>query len=230
MPKEVKLEQFEGPLDLLLQLIEEEKMAITEISLATVTEQFFAYVQTIDEDRSDELADFLVIATRLVYLKSKQLLPYLYPPEEEGASLAEQLKFYKRYADASKWVEQQWNGGKLGFGRIEPPPPMEGFVLPVNAGFEDLKKMFHLLLKRLRPVNPLPEVTIDRTVSIKQKIASIYEALTKMKSFSFREMIGGAESKTEVIVSFLALLELVRDAKVSIHQETSFNDMVIRRV
>jgi segregation and condensation protein A len=230
MPQAVKLEKFEGPLDLLLQLIEDEKMAITDVSLATVTEQFFAYIQTIEDDRSEELADFLVIATRLVYIKSKQLLPYLYPPEEEGTSLADQLKFYKRYADASKWVEKRWNSGVIGYGRIETPPPMEGFVLPANAQPFDLRAALYLLLKRLRPINPLPQVTIDKTVSVKQKIASIYEALKNLRSLSFREMISTAESKTEVIVSFLALLELVKDAKVSIEQDVAFNDMVIQKI
>jgi segregation and condensation protein A len=230
MAKEIKLEQFQGPLDLLLKLIEEEQLSITEISLATVTEQFFHYLSSLEVNRSDELADFLVIATRLVYLKSKQLLPYLYPAEDEGVSLADQLKLYKRYADASKLVEERWKLGWQAYGRIEPAPPQEGFVLPINARPTDLHSTLVQLLKRLKPVNPLPAVTIDRTVSVRQKVIAIYEALQSLHRVSFRDIVGNAENKTEVIVSFLALLELIKDAKISIHQNVAFDEMMIDKV
>src|SRR3989338_6596602 len=120
MAKEIKLEKFQGPLDLLLQLIEQDELNITEISLSNVTEQFFDYLNKLEESRSEELADFLVIATKLVYLKSKHLLPYLYPEADEGPSLAEQLKLYKRYADASKEIGRLWEQGSIASGRIEP--------------------------------------------------------------------------------------------------------------
>lgn len=229
MAKEVKLEQFEGPLDLLLKLIEEEKLSITEISLATVTEQFFHYLSSLEINRSDELADFLVIATRLVYLKSKQLLPYLNPAEDEGVSLADQLKLYKKYADASKLVEERWKLGWHAYGRIEPAPPQEGFVLPINARGEDLHNNLVQLLKRLKPINPLPAVTIDRTASVRQKVLSIYEALQSLSRLSFRDIVSNTENKTEIIVSFLALLELIKDAKITIHQESAFEEMMINK-
>lgn len=231
MAKEIKLEKFEGPLDLLLQLIESEELAITEVSLSEVTDQFFQFLNGLEENRSDELADFLVIATRLVYIKSRQLLPYLYPPEEEGISLSEQLKFYKRYADASKHVEKMWGANKMAYGRLELPPASTGeFTAPLNAGAEDLKKTFLSILKRIKPINPLPEVRIDRTVSVQQKIKSIYEALQRLKQLNFKDIFGTAASRSEVIVSFLALLELVKQEKISIKQKSSFNDLTINKV
>jgi segregation and condensation protein A len=230
MPKELKLTKFEGPLDLLLQLIENEKLAITDVSLSDVTDQFFEYLTGMGEERSDELADFLVIATRLVYIKSRQLLPYLYPPEEEGLSLSDQLKFYKRYADASKFVEKLWGQNKMAYGRIEPPPTQVGFVAPNNASGEELKNSFVSLLKRLKPINPLPEVRIDRTVSVQQKIKSIYEALQKLKQLSFKDIFNSTSNRSEVIVSFLALLELIKQEKISVKQTNSFNDMIINKV
>jgi segregation and condensation protein A len=230
MQKEFKLEQFEGPLDLLLTLIDEAKLSITEVALATVTEQFFKHLTTIDEDRSEELADFLVVGTKLVYLKSKELLPYLYPEEEDGPSLAEQLKLYKRYADASKGIGKRWLKNVVGYGHFEPPIKVEGFFPPQNGTQEALYKSFTFLLKRLKPVDPLPQVRIDRTVSVKQKVQSLYEALQKCKSLNFREVVGTAATKTDVIVSFLALLELVKQAKASIHQPNSFEDMEIKPV
>lgn len=228
--KQVKLEKFEGPLDLLLQLIEGEKLAITEISLAEVTDQFFGYLNTLPEERSDELADFLVIATRLVYLKSRQLLPYLYPAEEEGPDLAEQLKFYKRYADASKIVEGYWKKDAMAYGRIEPHPVPEGFNPPQNAGLTDLYTAISALLKRIKPINPLPEVRLDHTVSVREKVKAIYDVLLKMKSLRFEDMFEGVANRSEVIVTFLALLELVKSERAVIHQEKAFENLLIEKV
>lgn len=227
---DVNLEKFQGPLELLLNLIEQEELNITEISISKVTEQYFAYLNKLEDNRSEELADFLVIATKLVYLKSKHLLPYLYPEAEEGPSLADQLKLYKRYADASKHVEKLWLEPTLGYGRIEPPIPVDCFVLPANAGTTDLHKSFTFLLKRLKPVAALPEVSIDRSVSVKQKIESIYNAVKQWNKLSFKELLQNAESKTEVIVTFLALLELVKQEKVFIDQANSFEDMNVNKV
>lgn len=226
----INLEKFQGPLDLLLQLIEAEKLDITEISLAKVTEQFFQHLNSLEEDRSEELADFLVIATRLVYIKSRQLLPYLYPPEDDGPNLADQLKFYKKYADASKVLEKMWAEGKMAYGRIEPPRKMEGFLMPLNAGINDLYGSIKFLLKRLTPINPLPAVKIDKTVSVQEKIRSIYNVLQKLKKLSFKHILNDSQSKTEVIVSFLALLELVKQEKVSIHQQNAFDDLLINKI
>lgn len=230
MPKEFTLEKFQGPLELLLGLIDEAKLDITEISLSAVTEQFFKHVTHIDVDRSDELADFLVVGTKLVYLKSKELLPYLTPEENDGPSLADQLKLYKRYADASKFVGRQWQKNLAGYSHYEPPIKVEGFFPPENAVTAALHKSFTLLLKRLKPVDPLPQVRIDKTLSVKQKVQSLYEALQKFKHISFKEMLGSASSKTDVIVSFLALLELVKQVKAGVSQPDSFGDMQISKV
>lgn len=230
MAASVALEKFQGPLDLLLKLIEEEQMTITDISLSTVTEQFFDYLNKLQEKNAEELADFLVIASKLVFLKSKHLLPYLYPEEENGPSLTDQLKLYKRYADASKHVEELWKQNRTAYGRIEPPLPIEGFVLPLNAGTENLRTAFTMLLKRLKPVAVLPEVSIDRTVSIKEKIASIFKALQSIKKLAFQDIVAKAQNRTEVIISFLAILELVKQEQVSVKQEHAFHNFTLHKV
>jgi segregation and condensation protein A len=230
MPATVKLKQFEGPLDLLLSLIEQEQLNISEVSLSEITENFLKTVSEI-EDRTEDLADFLVIATKLLYLKSRLLLPYLYPAEEEGGvGLADQLKLYKRFVDASEHVHELWQRLLVSYGRIEPPLKPEGFFVPANAQAGNLHSAMHLLLKRLKPVNPLPQLSIDRTVSVKEKIESIYEALRKIKQLSFKEMLGKVESRSEVIVTFLAILELVKQEKVAIDQVDSFADMTLTHV
>lgn len=228
--KEIKLEQFTGPLDLLLQLIGEQKLNITDIALSQVTEQYFVYLNKLEDNRPEELADFLVIATKLVYLKSRQLLPEAVSESEEGPSLADQLKMYKRYLDASKELLQMWNKGLIGYGRLEPPVKPEGFVLPANAHSEDLKNSYYQLLKRLKPINPLPRAIIDRAITVKDKIEVIYNLLKKHRRLSFSQLLASAESKTEVIINFLALLELVKSGSAAIKQIKSFADLEILKI
>ncbi|HRY36530.1 MAG TPA: segregation/condensation protein A [Candidatus Magasanikbacteria bacterium] len=228
--KEVKLEKFTGPLDLLLGLIEEEKMEISEVSISQVTEQFFVYLNALEEKCPEELSDFLVVATRLVYLKSKNLLPYLLPEEDEGPDLADQLRLYKMFVKASVKIDEMWNGDKLAYGRFEPPiRPLE-FVLPQNADLENLRIFYLNLLKRLKPADPLPQVKIDRSISVKKQIESIYNLLKTTKKVSFSEIIKGSGSRTEVIVNFLALLELIKAEKIFITQNNSFEDIEINKI
>jgi len=230
MVKEIKLEKFAGPLDLLLQLIEQEKMDITEIALSKITEQYFAYLEKMDVSQAEELSDFLLIATRLVYLKSKSLLPYLYPEEDEGPNLADQLKLYKQYLEASHKINELWMTPKLAYGRIEPPVKAPTFTAPLNAQIADLHSTFLNLLKRLKPVNPLPQISIDRTISIKNKITSIYETLKKIKKLTFSQVLENAENRTEVIVSFLAILELAKDKFIFIKQTDNFGEMELKKL
>lgn len=227
---DIKLEKFQGPLDLLLQLVELEKMNISEISLSQVTEQFLKHLDTLEASRSDELADFLIIATKLVYLKSKNLLPYLYPEEDEGPSLADQLKMYQQYVEASKKIQILWEQNRIAYGRVEPPVKAIGFVLPSNAQLGDLHKSISALVARLRPSNPLPTATIDHSISVKAKLDIIRNLLNNSKKLSFTQLLANAGNRTEVIVSFLAILELVKDAHASVHQIGAFGDMEIRAI
>ncbi|KKQ40831.1 MAG: Segregation and condensation protein A [Candidatus Magasanikbacteria bacterium GW2011_GWA2_37_8] len=230
MKQEIKLEKFEGPLDLLLQLIELEKVNISEVALSDVTEQFLNFLDKMGEERSDELADFLVIATKLVYLKSKNLLPYLYPEEDEGPSLADQLKMYQQYVEASKKINILWEQNRVAYGRVEPPVKQAGFVLPANAQITDLQRSIEYLVIRLRPVNPLPQVNIDHSISVKQRVESIFNLLKTHKQMSFGNLLSSVSNKTDVIVSFLALLELMREAKAAVKQGDAFGELEVSLV
>ena len=230
MSTDLKLEKFEGPLDLLLQLVDQEKLSITEIALAKVTEQFFSYLDRLEKNRPEELADFLVVAARLIYLKSHSLLQYAYPEEEDsGPGLADQLKLYKQYVEASKVVNSLWEAGKVAYGRTEPPVKNKEFVLPVNAGKNNLYDSMVFLLNRLKPLEPLPKVSIDHSVSIKQKIDAIRNLLKNGQEFSFKNLLSSAQNKTEVIVSFLAILELVKQQSVRFRQVNAFEDLLVTK-
>ncbi len=226
---EVKLEQFEGPLDLLLKLIEEEELSISEISLARITEQFVARMEEILADRPEELADFLVIATRLLYMKSRALLPYLYPEEDDGPSLAEQLKLYRAYVEASKTIARLWERGMVAYPHTEPPRRLVG-VFPTRVTIDHLYEAMRGIVKRLAPTPSLPHMTMDPTVSVRQAVVMIRSALDKLRQCTFQELTREAKNRSEIIVSFLAILQLTKDQSVTVEQEESFGNMQIAKM
>jgi segregation and condensation protein A len=229
MMEEIKLEKFEGPLDLLLQLVELEKLSITDVSLSKITEQFLKYIEKLEKDSSDELSDFLVIATKLVYMKSRILLPYLQPEEDSGPSLADQLKMYKQYVEASKKIKILWENNQISYGRAEPVRRPKEFILPMNARIVDLKEAMERVVVRLRPLSVLPKIIIDRAINIKDKVRIILQMLGKIKKMRFAEITENS-NKTELIISFLALLELMRDNKANTYQKNPFAEMIIEKI
>lgn len=226
----VKLQQFEGPFDLLLSLIDDEKLSLSELSLSNVTEQFLVHLDTLEENRAEELADFLVVAARLLLLKSKMLLPQFSPEEEEGPGLEEQLRLYKAFVDASKKLNKRWLSSLRSVFREEPPRERTGFTPPEDVTLERLHTSMLQLIHRLAPPKPLPTTHIDKAVSMKERLDIIRNMLKSKKSFNFHDVLSSARNKTEVIVSFLALLELVKQRTVSLSQDDNFTDIVIERV
>lgn len=222
--------QFNGPLDLLLALIEDQKLSINEVSLSQVTEQYLKYLDTLEEERADELADFLVIAAKLLLLKSRLLLPQFLPEEEEGPGLAEQLRLYKVFLQASKTLHDQWLTRARSYGRVEPRRKSAEFVMPPSLTTDVLFGRMTALIRRLKPPKPLPQTKIDRAVSIKEKIDAIRSFLKVRKSVHFHELIENAGNKSEIIVGFLALLELMKQRTVLLEQEDSFGQIRINRV
>jgi segregation and condensation protein A len=229
--KDADKEVFTGPLGLLLSLLEEKKMDVTEIALSQVTEQFLAYLDTLGARKEEELADFLVVATKLLLLKSRALLPQFFPEEEEEAgSLEEQLRLYKRFVEASKKMNALWLDARRTLFREEPPTRPEGFVPPKHVSAEQLRHVFADLLKRLEPPKPLPKTYIDKTVSVREKIDEIRAFLKKKRRLIFSEAIIDKKNKTEIIVGFLALLELVKQQQIGLKQQGTFTDIVIEKI
>jgi len=230
MPISIKLTQFDGPFDLLLSLIQDNKLNISELSLSTITEQYLAYLAELDDSKAEELADFLVIAARLLLLKSSKLLPQFAPVEDEGPTLEDQLKLYKSFLEASKKINERWLEGKFGAFRTEPPRRSEQFTPPTNLTLEKLRQSMLQLVNRLKPLKPIPQAQIDRAVSMKEKIDHIRQLLKSSKTFSFSDLLSSGKNRTEVIVSFLALLELVKLKMVGLEQGGSFGEIVVRKV
>jgi segregation and condensation protein A len=229
MPHELKLEKFEGPLAVLLKLIESEKLEITEISLANVTESYLNYINQSPEIPEEEMADFLVIAAKLLYIKSKALLPNL-ELEEDGLSLEDQLRMYKEYVEAAKTVEGIIKRKKFSYFREVPLKPAEaGFYPPKSLSAEKLRKVFEEILARIKPLMDLPKASLQKTISIKDRITQIHEMLNRHAKLGFKHLLADAKNRTEIIVSFLALLELTKQRTVMINQEGNFEEIIIEK-
>lgn len=226
-----KLEKFEGPLNLLLRLIEDEKLDISEVSLAKVAEQYLGYLEQAQDIPTDELADFLVVAAKLLLIKSKILLPALEFEEEEG-NLEQQLKIYRIFLEASKDIQKMIGKKKFAYfrdsKRVRNMEPI--FNPPQNIKADNLRKFFEDILGKIEPIIKLPQEMIKKTVSIQEKISQIRDLIFQSPSLSFHTLLIKAENKTEIIVTFLALLELVKKNSVQVVQKNIFEDIQIEKL
>lgn len=224
----IKIEKFEGPLDLLLQLIENQELDISKISLAQVTDQYIEHLRQIQDPR--ELADFLVVAAKLLWIKSKILLPSFELENEEGNDLLDQLKIYKEFLEASQKIHKiilkrnfTFVHERIYMQRNEiifhPPKWLTKFKLA-----EILKEF----LENFEPFIDLPKAVLEKTISIQESIARIKALIQKHVEVSFRSLIKNAKNKVEVIVNFLALLELVKRRVIVVDQNEMFGEINIR--
>lgn len=228
------LDKFEGPLDLLLGLIEKNKLQITEISLAQVTDQYLNYLEKLENLPSDEVADFLLIASKLIYLKSRYLLPdFNIADEEDASSLERQLKIYRQYFEASKEVNRLYNSKKryalfrdVPFKRIV----TERFLPPANTSISILAQVFVEILERVERIIKMPKVVMQRAISIGEKINHLRQMLKEKINFNFRNLISDPANKVEVVVSFLAMLEMIKQKEISVEQAEIFGDLNIKKL
>ncbi len=234
----IKIDKFEGPLGLLLTMIEKEKLDITEVNLAKVADQYVEHIKRSKEIDPDVLADFLVIAAKLLYIKSKALLPYLFPEEDdEVGDLEGQLRMYREFLKASLAVEERIKKENFLFSpsnnlleRASDFSDLFAFSPPKKTKPNNLKIAYESFLQRRRPKNKiLREETIEYKINIEDRILSIEKALVEKITFNFSKLLERVESKTEVIVSFLALLELMKSKTVAAEQSTPFSDITISK-
>lgn len=228
---ELKLSVFEGPLDLLLHLIEREDLDITTVSLVQVTDQYMAYLHSGEQIDVRALAEFVAVGAKLLYLKSRALLPR--PPQAEsvepgeedvGEELTRLLKEYKRFKEAAEELRYLEERGFRAYPRLAPPPDT-----PLPLGLDGvtmdlLVKIFQEALER-QPEEPL---TIQREeVTVEQKVEEISGALGREGQVSFRRLVSSCRSRVEVIVSFLAVLELIKALRIRAQQDDLFGDIVL---
>jgi segregation and condensation protein A len=230
---QVQLPVFEGPLDLLLHLIEREELDITKVALAQVTDQYLAYLAILKEIEAEFLTDFLVVAAKLLLMKSQALLPKPPPSmldeEEEdiGDELARQLRAYKQFKIVAQLLHQREEAGLRNFVRVALPPKLEPKLSPGNVTLDDLLMAVRQALE-VRPPDPdVSEVVSRVTVTIGQQMDLIHSELTRQKQINFRALLSRAATRMEIIVTLLAVLELIKQHTIEVHQDTLFGDIVI---
>lgn len=229
----VKLKEFQGPLDLLLQLTEEKKLDITEISLAKVTDQYLTYLKNLQDIPLEDLANFLVIASRLILIKSRMLLPSLELGKEEEKdieALKKQLEEYKKLKNLARKIEEIDRDKNIAYSREKYQGLKTIFYPPKNFKLGDLKKAFKRILEEIAFLEEkLPEESIKLKISIEEKIKKIQEELSKRVKITFKEMIKKSSSKMDIIISFLALLELVKQRLATAAQDGVFEEIKISK-
>jgi segregation and condensation protein A len=224
---------YEGPLDLLLSLIERAELDITSVSLGSVTDQYLAHLQTVENHLPEEISSFLVIAAKLVQIKSEALLPR--PPEREpgeedpGVSLVEQLKLYKRYKEIAVWMEERQANNLRTFLRVAPPPKVEPKLDLSNLTLEGLLNAAESAFAKGKDKKPLGTVISAPRVTIREKIDYITKALKNIQRMSFSGLITDKATRVEIVVTFLALLELVKRYHVTAKQDVLFGDIEFER-
>lgn len=234
MPFSVSHDTFSGPLALLLDLIERQELPIADVSLAKVADDFLRYV---DEHNvpSDELADFLLVASRLIYMKSRELMPYLRIDEEDAAAakLEDQLRLYQEFVAVSVKLEERY-GNRVMYRRPEVRSVRRddqvSFLPPKTLVVSSLQETFQSLLKRLEPFFALQETSMERVKSVEERMDELKSVLASRAGIRFRDVVARAGSRVEIVVSFLALLELLRRKHIVATQEHHDADIVLERV
>jgi segregation and condensation protein A len=227
----VRVPVYEGPLDLLLQLIEHAELDITTVALATVTDQYLAHIRAMQNVAADEISAFLVIAAKLIQIKSEALLPR--PPvrpvgeEDPGEALARQLKLYKRFKEIALVIEDRQRKGLRTYLRVAPPPKVESKLDMSNVTLGDLMDSALAVFSREQEKAALGTVITAPRVTIREKIGYIVHALRSTHFTTFSGLINGAQSRLEIVVTFLALLELVKRYHVSARQDDLFSEIQI---
>lgn len=235
MKYQVKQEKFEGPLDLLLELIQGEKLSINEISLAKVTDGFIVHLKAMQaEGRADQevLAEFLVVAAQLLLIKSRSLLPQFQvsPEEEESiAELEQRLAEYQRLKTLAQELGRMAKGGPKSFSREAYAGTTPVFYPPKRFTIALFASAFASVIAALPKIEKLAEEKIKKIISLEEKIRELQAFLQEKVERAFSELVAGAKEKVEVIVSFLALLELAKQKLISVEQKGLFGDITIRR-
>jgi len=229
---ETKLDQFSGPLDLLLSLIENQKLSISQVSLANVTDQYLSYLDGLAENNATELADFLVVATKLLIIKSKSLLPKNEEDEEDSADQLElQLRMYKEYLEAVKKIEKIIKEKKVIFSRDRIQVNFEPvFSPPPACNAQDLKIVFEQIIGRIDYIVNLPQKILEKVVSLSEIVTSIRESLAKTSKMNFKNLISGAKTKSEIVVCFMALLELIKSGEAIVNQDGIFDEITVEKI
>jgi segregation and condensation protein A len=225
----VKTEVFEGPLDVLLSLIEKRKLLINDISLSKVADDYMAYIRELGKIPLADTAQFVLIASTLILIKSKSLLPGIELSEEEQGSiddLEHRLKMRQKYKELALHVKKLF-GKHMLFYRLPKREMVVVFSPDKNTTKDGLVTKIKYVLANIPKIEVLPKTIVKKVISLEEAIVSLTERISKSLRMNFKEFAksGGKEEKVNVIVSFLAMLELVKQGIIAVRQDKAFHDI-----
>ncbi len=239
----VKLEVFEGPLDLLLHLIEKNKVDIYDIPIAEITDQYLEYVQAMEREDMNVVSEFLVMGATLIDIKCRMLLPKEVnedgEEEDPRAQLVQQLLEYKLYKYMSyELKDKMTETGNVYCREMVLPEEVKQYKQPVDhqqlLGDMTLQKLHHIFqnimkrqIDRTDPIRSNYGNIVRAEVDVERKTAYIEAYMQKNRQFSFRDLLEKQGSKLEIVVTFLVILELMKTGRITIVQEELFDDILI---
>lgn len=234
----VKTEVYEGPLEVLLELIQKRKLFISDISLTQVTDDFLRYIEAHESFPVETSTQFLETASTLMLLKSKSLLPNLDLSEEEEGDiqeLEERLALYQRIKELSKHVNERWGVAPMA-NRARRSGPVPVFSPTDELHLETLYRVMRTVLCRLPRQQDLPQTQVSQTVSLKETIDRLHERMQYAMRDNFSALAGyskgkaaNKEERLHVVVHFLAMLELVKSGIMEVEQRSPHDDIVMER-
>ncbi len=228
---QIKTEQFEGPISLLLELIEKRELDITRLSLAKVTDDFLFFLEEKENINLVNLTEFIAVASQLILIKSKALLPLFEitsEEEEELEDLEERLKEYRRFKEIAMQLEKMFDQKKVAFSKKEDKLIKGAFVDPRLKPL-DLKNSLEKFFQAHQPEEKLEEKRMAKVISLEEKMVDLKSLLESRVKFAFHEAVAKKGGKVEVLVTFLAVLEMVKRRTILVSQETVFGEISLER-
>lgn len=231
----IKTDTFEGPLDLLLSLIEKRKLLVNDIALAEVADEYLEHIKQFEDFPTHDVAQFLVVASTLVLIKSRSLLPeFVLTPEEEHdvKDLERRLEAYKRVKELSRALSQRWGKKKLYF--ASPMSLTEPIFAPHAAiTIENVVQSVGRIISRFPKPETLKKAVVEKVISLEEMMDTLAERMKRALKSSFSEFAKRArtgsntprEAKVNMIIGFLAMLELVKQGALMVRQRAMFDDI-----
>jgi segregation and condensation protein A len=226
----VHLEKFEGPLDLLVRLIEEQKLDITRLNLAKVADDYLEYIRSNSQIDLESLADFVNVASRIILIKSQSILPSLEISDEEEKEIVDleyKLREYQKFKEASEKIGKLRGAGRFSFSRDFLLGVATQYYAPKNVNIFDLKKTLLGVIAQIVLPEKLPHESVREIITLEEKIEELQNSLSKRVETSFREISSSARDKVEIIVAFLAMLEMVKQRIIDVEQGDLFEEIRI---
>lgn len=227
----IKSDAYSGPLDLLIDLIEKRKFLVNDISIASVTDDYMEYVAQFEKNPLRDMAEFIVLASTLLLLKSKSLLPILElteAEEENIENLEMRLKRYQIFRNAGKTLSEIF-GAHRSYEKRFVPDKNPLFVTDAYTTVPELHQALKDVLNNLPSKVEKPKVQVKTVVSLETMMSRLKERIEKQLTFKFKDFTGNAAERGTIIVGFLAVLEMVKQGSILVSQAGRFNDIEIER-